>query len=153
VNRFRGGVVFQAHRLLYHSTLSSRVMKRRRRIQRKTTRISKNAYYKTRSFIHVRRDLPLSSVLSRHPSILGGRLRRKYEFNDPIFKMCTYLDSSGTALKTRRKPIGRAPSNFEIRVLSVPDRTILLRGYMCGVPRCNRAEVGPWRHLWGYISV
>ena len=29
--RFRGGLVFKAHRLLYHSTLGSRVMKKKRR--------------------------------------------------------------------------------------------------------------------------
>jgi len=31
VQRFRGGLVFKAHRLLYHSTLGLRVMKKRRR--------------------------------------------------------------------------------------------------------------------------
>jgi len=31
VRRFRGGLVFKAHRLLHHSTLGSRVMKKRRR--------------------------------------------------------------------------------------------------------------------------
>jgi len=30
VNRFRGGLVFKAHRLVYHSTLGSRVMKRKK---------------------------------------------------------------------------------------------------------------------------
>ena len=30
VNRFRGGLVFKADRLLYHSTLGSRVMKKKR---------------------------------------------------------------------------------------------------------------------------
>ena len=28
VNRFRGGLVFKAHRLVYHSTLGSRVIKK-----------------------------------------------------------------------------------------------------------------------------
>ena len=32
VQRFRGGLVFQAHRLLYHSILASRVIKRRKEI-------------------------------------------------------------------------------------------------------------------------
>ena len=31
VERFRGGLVFKAHRLLYHSTLGSRVVTKRRR--------------------------------------------------------------------------------------------------------------------------
>ena len=31
VKRFRGGLVFKAHRLLYHSTLGSRVTKKKRR--------------------------------------------------------------------------------------------------------------------------
>ena len=31
VKQFRGGFVFEAHRLLYHSTLSLRVIKKRRR--------------------------------------------------------------------------------------------------------------------------
>jgi len=31
VQRFRGGLVFKAHRLLYHSTLGLRVIKKRRR--------------------------------------------------------------------------------------------------------------------------
>jgi hypothetical protein len=29
--RFRGGLVFKAHRLLYHSTLDSRVIKRKKK--------------------------------------------------------------------------------------------------------------------------
>jgi len=31
VQRFRGGLVFKAHRLLYHSTLSLRVMKKKKK--------------------------------------------------------------------------------------------------------------------------
>jgi len=31
VKRFRGGLVFKAHRLLYHSTLGLRVIKKRRK--------------------------------------------------------------------------------------------------------------------------
>jgi len=31
VQRFRGGLVFKAHRLLYHSTLGLKVLKKRRR--------------------------------------------------------------------------------------------------------------------------
>ena len=31
MNRFRGGLVFKAHRLLYHSTLGSRVIKKKKR--------------------------------------------------------------------------------------------------------------------------
>jgi len=31
VKRFRGGLVFKAHRLLYHSTLGSRVIKKKKR--------------------------------------------------------------------------------------------------------------------------
>jgi len=31
VQRFRGGLVFKAHRLLYHSTLGLRVIKKKRR--------------------------------------------------------------------------------------------------------------------------
>ena len=31
VERFRGGLVFKAHRLLYHSTLGSRVIKKRKK--------------------------------------------------------------------------------------------------------------------------
>ena len=31
VKRFPGGLVFRAHRLLYHSTLGSRVIKKKRR--------------------------------------------------------------------------------------------------------------------------
>ena len=30
VQRFRGGLVFKAHRLVYHSTLGSRVIKRKK---------------------------------------------------------------------------------------------------------------------------
>ena len=30
VKRFRGGLVFKAHRLLYHSTLGSRVIKKKK---------------------------------------------------------------------------------------------------------------------------
>jgi len=30
--RFRGGIVFKAHRLLYHSTLGWRVMKKKRKL-------------------------------------------------------------------------------------------------------------------------
>ena len=30
VNRFRGGLVFKAHRLVYHSTLGLRVMKKKK---------------------------------------------------------------------------------------------------------------------------
>ena len=30
MNRFRGGLVLEAHRLVYHSTLGSRVMKKKR---------------------------------------------------------------------------------------------------------------------------
>ena len=32
VDWFRGGLVFKAHRLLYHSTLGSRVIKRKKRL-------------------------------------------------------------------------------------------------------------------------
>ena len=31
VNRFRGGLLFQAHRLLYHSTLGSRGIKKKKK--------------------------------------------------------------------------------------------------------------------------
>ena len=31
MKRFRGGLVFKSHRLLYHSTLGSKVIKKRRR--------------------------------------------------------------------------------------------------------------------------
>jgi len=31
VNRFRGGLVFKAHRLVYHSTLGSRVIKKKKK--------------------------------------------------------------------------------------------------------------------------
>jgi len=31
VERFRGGLVFKAHRLLYHSTLGSRVLKKKKK--------------------------------------------------------------------------------------------------------------------------
>jgi hypothetical protein len=31
VERFRGGLVFKAHRLLYHSTLGSRVIKKKKK--------------------------------------------------------------------------------------------------------------------------
>ena len=31
VKRFRGGLVFKAHRLLYHSTLGSRVIKKKKK--------------------------------------------------------------------------------------------------------------------------
>ena len=31
MKRFRGGLVFQAHRLLYHSTLGSRVIKKKKK--------------------------------------------------------------------------------------------------------------------------
>ena len=31
VRRFRGGLVFKAHRLLYHSTLGSRVIKKKKK--------------------------------------------------------------------------------------------------------------------------
>ena len=32
VKRFRGGLVFKAHRLLYHSTLDSRVIKKKKHL-------------------------------------------------------------------------------------------------------------------------
>ena len=32
VKRFRGGLVFQAHRLLYHSTLGSRAIKKKKEV-------------------------------------------------------------------------------------------------------------------------
>ena len=38
VKRFRGGLVFEAHRLLYHSTLGSRVNKKKRRHTSQTRR-------------------------------------------------------------------------------------------------------------------
>ena len=34
MKRFRGGLVFKAHRLLYHSTLGSKVMKKKRKCLR-----------------------------------------------------------------------------------------------------------------------
>jgi len=34
VKRFRGGLVFKAHRLLYHSTLGSRVVKKKKKVMR-----------------------------------------------------------------------------------------------------------------------
>ena len=34
VNRFRGGLVFKAHRLLYHSTLGLRVIKKKKKNER-----------------------------------------------------------------------------------------------------------------------
>ena len=34
VQRFRGGLVFKAHRLLYHSSLGSRVMKKKKRARK-----------------------------------------------------------------------------------------------------------------------
>ena len=34
VERFRGGLVFKAHRLLYHSTLGSRVIKKKKKIHK-----------------------------------------------------------------------------------------------------------------------
>jgi len=37
VKRFRGGLVFKAHRLVYHSTLGLRVIKKRKKI--KVTRV------------------------------------------------------------------------------------------------------------------
>ena len=33
VKRFRGGLVFKAHRLLYHSTLGSRVIKKNKQVE------------------------------------------------------------------------------------------------------------------------
>ena len=41
MQRFRGGLVFKAHRPLYHSTLGLRVMKKKKRISRKSTRQEK----------------------------------------------------------------------------------------------------------------
>jgi len=35
VQRFRGGLVFKAHRLLYHSTLGLRVTKKKKKKKRK----------------------------------------------------------------------------------------------------------------------
>ena len=43
VKRFRGGLVFKAHRRLYHSTLDLRVIKQRRRSYRRTRRSSGGA--------------------------------------------------------------------------------------------------------------
>jgi len=37
VKRFRGGLVFKAHRLLYHSTLGLRVIKKKKKVPRRTT--------------------------------------------------------------------------------------------------------------------
>ena len=34
MKRFRGGLVFKAHRLLYHSTLGSRVIKKKKQVDR-----------------------------------------------------------------------------------------------------------------------
>ena len=39
VERFRGGLVFQAHRLFYHSSLGSRVIKKKRRYRRTRRRV------------------------------------------------------------------------------------------------------------------
>ena len=33
VNRFRGGLVFKAHRLVYHSTLDLRVIKKKKKVR------------------------------------------------------------------------------------------------------------------------
>jgi hypothetical protein len=41
VERFRGGLVFEAHRLLYHSTLGSRVIKKKKK-KRKTKKTKKD---------------------------------------------------------------------------------------------------------------
>jgi len=35
VKRFRGGLVFKAHRLMYHSTLGSRVIKKKKMLSKK----------------------------------------------------------------------------------------------------------------------
>ena len=37
VKRFRGGLVFEAHGLLYHSTLSSRVIKKKKKKMNKVS--------------------------------------------------------------------------------------------------------------------
>jgi len=42
---------------------------------------------KNSSFTKVPRDLPRSGVVSRPPSILGGRLRNSYKFENPAFRI------------------------------------------------------------------
>ena len=43
VERFRGGLVFKAYRLLHHSTLDSRAMKKKRSLQERDTLIITNS--------------------------------------------------------------------------------------------------------------
>jgi len=53
VKRFRGGLVFKAHRRLYHSTLDLRVIKQRRRSYRRTRRSSGGACLLPASYIYI----------------------------------------------------------------------------------------------------
>jgi len=45
MKRFREGVVFETHRLLYHSTLSLRVMKRERERERERLKVEVDGIY------------------------------------------------------------------------------------------------------------
>jgi len=54
MKRFRGGLVFKAHRWLYHSTLGSRVIKKQ-----KKRRSSQGAYQPFRDGVGVNALLPL----------------------------------------------------------------------------------------------
>ena len=42
MNRFRGGLVFKAHRLVYHSTLDLRVIKKKKKKGRQVTGLDRN---------------------------------------------------------------------------------------------------------------
>jgi len=57
------------------------------------TRDWESAHYETRLLIQGTRDLALSGIWSH--VVLGDRPRDQYQFYNPIFKISTYLASSG----------------------------------------------------------
>jgi len=56
VKRFRGGLVFKAHRLLYHSTLGSRVINTKKKIELVVSSPCKRRRGLSRSFLRFERE-------------------------------------------------------------------------------------------------
>jgi len=59
VKRFRGGLVFEAHRLLYHSTLGSRVIKKKKKKDEAPNLTSHIGGAPARVFVRVEHPVPL----------------------------------------------------------------------------------------------
>jgi len=76
VKRFRGGLVFKAHRLLYHSTLGSRVIKKKKKFVPAAHDRYRSSQYHGALPIRLQATIRLE-CFDRRPRMLQGYLAYK----------------------------------------------------------------------------